>query len=44
MLLQIVAQSLAYGLLNSSCHLAVTQLGLGLSLELRLSHLDGDNG
>ena len=44
MLLQVIRQSLVYSLLNGTLYLAVTELGLGLSLKLRLSYLDGDNG
>ena len=43
MLLKIVGQGFAHGLLHGSRHLAVAQLGLGLSLKLRLCHLDGDD-
>ncbi len=44
MLFQIVGKCLVHGLLNGSLHLAVAELGLGLSLELWLCHLDGDDG
>ena len=43
MLLQVVAEGLAHGLLHGTRHLAVAQLGLGLALKLRLCHLDGDD-
>ncbi len=43
MLLQIVRERLAHGCGHHTCHLRVAQLGLGLSLELRLCHLHGDN-
>ena len=43
MFLQIIGQRLAYSLLNRTSHLAVTQLGLRLTLELRLSHLHADD-
>ena len=43
-LLKIVGQSLAYGLLYGSCHFAVAELGLGLALKLWLGYLDGDYG
>ena len=42
--LKIVCQSLAYGLLYGSCHLAVAELGLGLTLKLWLGYLNGDYG
>ena len=41
--LQVVGQSLAYGLLNGACNLGIAQLGLGLSLELWFCDLDRDN-
>ena len=41
--LQIVGERLAYGLLYGTGHLAVAQLCFGLSLKLRLSHLDADH-
>jgi len=44
MFFQIIRQSLVYSLLNGTLYLAVTELGLGLSLKLRFSYLDGDNG
>ena len=44
MFLQIGGESLTHSLLHGSCHLAVAQLGLGLSFKLRFGHLDGDNG
>ena len=44
MLLKIECQSLAYGLLNGTCNLAVTQFGLGLTFKLRLGNLDGYYG
>ena len=40
MLLKIECQGLAYGLLNGTGYLTVTQLGLGLTLKLRLCNLD----
>ena len=43
-LLKIVGERLAYSLLNGACHLAVAELGLCLTLELRLCHLDSDYG
>ena len=43
-LLQVVAQGFAYGLLNGTLYFVVAELGLGLSLELGLSHLDADDG
>ena len=43
-LLQIVGKCFAHGLLNGTSHLAITQLGLCLTLKLRLCHLDADNG
>ena len=39
MLLKIECQSLAYGLLNGTGYLTVTQLGFGLTLKLRLGNL-----
>ena len=39
-LLKIVGESLAHGLLHSTCHLRVAEFRLGLSLKLRFSHLD----
>ena len=39
MLLEIVAQSLADGLLHYSHHLVVAEFGLGLTLKLGLGHL-----
>ena len=39
MLLKIECQGLAYGLLNGTGYLAVTQLGLGLTFKLRLGNL-----
>ena len=42
--LQIVGHRLTNGLLYGTVHLAVAQLGLGLTLELGLGHLDGDDG
>ena len=39
MLLKIIRQGFRNGLLHGSCNLAVAQLGLCLSLELRLGHL-----
>ena len=44
MLLEVVAQGLAHGGLHHAHHLVVAQLGLGLTLELRLGHLDRDHG
>ncbi len=44
MLLQIVGQGFAYGLLYGSGHFTVAKFGLGLSLKLRFGHLDGDDG
>jgi hypothetical protein len=44
MFFQIIRQSLVYSLLNGTLYLAVTELGLGLSLKLRFSYLAGDNG
>ena len=44
MLLQIVRQSLANGLLHRTGHLAVAELGLGLALKLRFGHLNRYNG
>ena len=44
MLLKVVGERLAYGLLYGTCHLGIAELGLGLSLKLRLCHLDGDDG
>ncbi len=43
-LLQIVAQGFAHGLLHGAGHLAVAQFGFGLSFELRFGHFDGDDG
>ena len=44
MLFEIIVEGFADGLLHGSRHLAVAKLGLGLSLKLRFSHLDGDDG
>ena len=44
MLLQIDGESFTYSLLNSTRYFAVTQLRFGLSLKLRLSYLDGNDG
>ena len=44
MLFQEVGHSLTYGLLYSTINLAVTQLSLGLTFELRLGNLYRDNG
>ena len=43
MFLQIVGQCFTHSLLHSTSHLAVTQLSLGLSFKLRLSHLHADD-
>ena len=43
MLLQVVLQRLSYGTGYHTGHFRVTEFGLRLTLELRLSHLDGDN-
>ena len=43
MFLQIIGQRLTHSLLNGTSHLTVTQLGLCLTLELRLSHLHADD-
>ena len=43
-LLEVVAQCLTDSLLDGTCHLAVAELRLGLSLELGLSDLDTDDG
>ena len=43
-LLEIVGESLAYSLLHGTCHLAVAELGLCLTLELWLCYLDRDYG
>ena len=42
MLLQIVAQSLAYRSLDCAYHFVVSEFGLGLSLELGLHHFHGN--
>ena len=42
-LLQVVGQCFAYSLLYGAGHFRVAQLRLGLSLELRLGHLDADD-
>ena len=44
MLLEVVVQSIAHRRLDSTDDLGVAQLGLGLSLELGLEHLDRDDG
>ena len=44
MLLQVISQSFIYCLLDGSLNLAVTELGLGLSLKLWLGYLYGDYG
>ena len=43
MLLKVVGECLTNSLLYGTSNLAVTQLGLGLSLELGLSDLDRDD-
>ena len=43
-LLQVVAESFAYGLLDCTSHFAVAKLCLGLAFELGLCHLHADNG
>ena len=43
-LFQIVGQHLAHHLVHDTRHLAVAQLGLGLSFELRFRHFHGDDG
>ena len=42
-LLEIVGQGLAHGLLNGTSDLRVSKLGLGLTFELRLCHLDANH-
>ena len=44
MLLQVVAEGLAYGHIDSAHHLVVSELRLGLPLELWLGHLDRNHG
>jgi len=44
MFFEIVGERLAHGLVHGAGHLGVAQFGLGLSLELRLGHLDGNHG
>ena len=44
MLLEVVGQRLTHGLVDHTHNFRVTEFGLGLALELRLSHLDRDNG
>ena len=44
MLLQIVGQGFAYGLVDGAAHFAVAQLRLGLSFKLGFGYLDGDDG
>ena len=41
MLLKVVCQGFAHGLLHGAGHFAVAELGLCLTLELRFCHLDG---
>ena len=43
-LLEVVLQHLADGVVDGAAHLGVAELGLGLALELRLGHLDADDG
>ena len=43
-LLQILFENLADGLLHSATDLRVAEFGLGLAFELRLGHFDGDDG
>ena len=40
MLLQVVAERLAYSHINSAHHLVISELRLGLPLELWLGYLD----
>ena len=44
MLFQVIRQSRTHRLRHRTSHLRVTQLGFRLSLELRFSHLHGNNG
>jgi len=43
MFLKIIGECLAHGLVHGTGHLAVSELGLGLSLKLWLAHLDGNH-
>ncbi len=42
-LFEVVTQSCRHGLIDGRRYLVVAELGLGLSLELRLGHLDRDD-
>ena len=44
MLLKVVFEHVAHRLTDNALNLAVTQLGLGLSLKLRFRHFHGDDG
>ena len=44
MLLEVVFEHLADGLVDGAAHLGVAELGLGLALELGFGDLDGDDG
>lgn len=43
-LLKVVGEGLAYGLIDSACHFAVAEFGFGLSFKLGFGHLDADYG
>ena len=44
MLFEVGVERLAHGFVDHAGYLVVAELGLGLALELRLGHLDGDDG